>query len=130
MKIIRPEKTNQFLYDKFSAGVLTAEDKLLITRRFHESNRYFMTLQQYEISREWIVWLSSDLFAEFHFEDVWLIFSEAEKQTAEAVYEKLKMQFAVISQAQLEEDYRESVNLILAELENEAVNSELISAAM
>ncbi|HRH46608.1 MAG TPA: hypothetical protein PKY82_33500, partial [Pyrinomonadaceae bacterium] len=60
MDIISPKNRSKFLYDKFNSKVLKP-DELLMINQFHKTDQFFLTLQQYELSGEWIIWISCDL---------------------------------------------------------------------
>lgn len=129
MEIISPENRSKFLYDKFSSRILKP-DELLMINQFHKTDQYFLTLQQYEVSGEWIVWVSCDLFAEFQFEDVWLIFSRLERVKAESVFASLKDRFAGIGSQKTPKSFRQSFNSAFDELKKELKTNKEISVAV
>jgi hypothetical protein len=128
MEIISPKNRSKFLYDKFNSKVIKADD-LLMVNQFHKADFYFLTLQQYEVSGEWIIWVSSDLFADFQFDDVWLIFSRLEKRKAESVYSSLKERFAEMDCQKTPRAFRQNVNSVFDELEREINSNQEISVA-
>ncbi|HRH45686.1 MAG TPA: hypothetical protein PKY82_28860 [Pyrinomonadaceae bacterium] len=128
MEIISPENRSKFIYDKFNSKVLKP-DELLMINQFHKTDYYFVTLQQYEVSGEWIIWVSSDLFAEFQFEDVWLIFSRLERTKAEAVYSSLKERFAGMDKQKTPKLFRQYLNSVFDEIEKEINQNREISVA-
>lgn len=128
MDIISPKNRSKFLYDKFNSKVLKP-DELLMINQFHKTDQFFLTLQQYELSGEWIIWISCDLFAEFQFEDVWLIFSRLERVKAESVFASLKDQLANWSNQKTPKSFRQYFNSVIDELGKETSVSEKISVA-
>lgn len=129
MEIISPNRKGKFLYDKFNSKVVKPDDLLMINQ-FHQTDSYFLTLQQYEVSGEWIIWVSCDLFAEFQFDDVWLIFSRLERTKAESIFATLKEQFANLDCQKTPKLFRQYFNSVLDELEKELSISQRISVAI
>lgn len=129
MKIIRSENTSRFIYDKFTEGALSREDRLLLTNQFHETDQFFILLQQYKLSKEWIIWVSLDLFAEFELEDVWLIFPESEKAKAENIFAILKHRVGSTFTEKSEELFHQHFNSIFDELERASAYNKLVLSA-
>jgi hypothetical protein len=124
MEVISPNRTSKFLYDKFNSKVFNSNE-LLIIKQFHKADFYFLTLQQYEFSGEWIIWVSCDLFAEFQFEDVWLIFPRTERLRAETVFAFLKERFINLESQKTPKQFRQKFNCVFDELEKADVNSQI-----
>lgn len=129
MKIIRSENTSRFIYDKFSEGALAKEDRLLLTNQFHETDQFFILLQQYKLSKEWIIWVSLDLFSKFEIEDVWLIFPESEKAKAENIFAILKNRIGSTFTETSEELFHQRFNSIFDELERASAYNKLVLSA-
>ena len=128
MEIISPNRISKFLYDKFNAKVVKPDDLLMINQ-FHKTDFYFLTLQQYEVSGEWIIWVSSDLFAEFQFDDVWLIFFRTERLKAEAVFAILKEKFYQLENRKTPNEFRQYFYSVFDDLENESTKISDFSVA-
>lgn len=120
MEIISPNRNSKFLYDKFNSRIVKPDDLLMINQ-FHKTDLYFLILQQYEASGEWIIWVSCDLFAEFQFDDVWLIFSRTERLKAESVFTKLKEKFHPLEKQKTPKQFRQYFYSVFEELEKESI---------
>ena len=119
MEIISPQHCGKLFYDKFSIGFLTPDKDLLLIDQFTKNNQFSMTLQQYELSKESIIWLSSDLFAELQFDDVWLIFSNSEKLKVQRIFAILTIRIAEIPQRKTPRVFQRHFYKIIDELETE-----------
>lgn len=118
MEIISPNRKGKFVYDKFNSKAFNADD-LLIINQFHKTDFYFLTLQQYEVSGEWIVWISCDLFAEIQFDDVWLIFSRTEKMKAQEVFSLLQEKLIHLENSKTPKQFRQIFSTVLDEIEQQ-----------
>lgn len=128
MKIISPRHKSKVFYDKFSAGFLVPDGNLTLIDQFHKNNQFSMTLQEYELSKELVIWLSSDLFSELQFDDVWLVFSKLEKLRAEFVFAILKTRLDPIYRQKTPRLLKEKFYMVIDELEKELIKPELIPA--
>lgn len=120
MEIISLQHTSKVVYDKFSLGFSSSEDDLLLDNQFHQKNQFSITLQEYQLSKEWVIWLSCDLFAELQFDDAWLIFSSAEKAEVENVFDVLKTRLPEVFHQNAPHLFRRYFYRIIDELEMES----------
>lgn len=129
MEIISLKHQSKVVYDKFSLGFSTSDEDLLIINQYHLNNKFSITLQQYDLSKELVIWLSSDLFAEFQFDDVWLIFSRLEQVQVESIFAALKTSLQKIFTQKSPQSFRQDFYRVIDELDNETAKLKTIAAA-
>ena len=116
MEIISLKHVKKVVYDRFSLGFSASDENLILIDQYHQTNRFSVTLQEYELSKELIIWLSSDLFSELQFDDVWLIFTRLQKAQVEKVFSALKSDLPLLFQKTTQPQFRQNFYSLLDEL--------------
>lgn len=129
MEIISLKHTGKVVYDKFSLGFSSSDENLCLIDEYHQHNQFSMTLQEYELSKEQVIWLSSNYFSELQFDDVWLIFSRLDKFNVENVFSELKSRLPEISKQKTPNTLRQELYKTIDELREASTNHKKLAIA-